>query len=475
MRISQKYNLDKTQAELDFVDIDPEEDITLFLDPFFLSKRQDNWSIEAARTIRSFFQRVVNTIRRGAEKEAKELFQHLHEPNSTCLGMSIGNPRGRGVGNTDTDKIYDSLLRSRAIQTGLVQDIEDNVLFVENFGKDKLSDMTTNIITKHLIEYTQNQCNLHNIPLRPGTSSGYYWNRNTNEWETAYTDMLVIDGKKILLVPKGIVSFSKAYTPDTYYNRFVLDFLQNEYIRIQSALVQQKKNGTPYVTKKSLSKEHPLSKEFLRNFTREHPEILDDFKEQLEVEPLTNREISPISIKQVIQSLITRLQAIPSGTNDASAYHNIIIGILEIIFYPSLINPIKEKEIHQGRKRIDITFDNAAKKGIFKRLPDNQNIPCNYIFIECKNYSRDVTNPELDQMGGRFSVGRNQVGFIVCRSIDNMNLFLDRCQDTFKDGRGLIIPLVDKDLIDLLQNYNDYNQEYSEQFFTNRIRNITLS
>lgn len=155
MRISKIYNLNKSQAELDFVDIDTNEDLPLFLDPFFLGKKQDNWSIDATLTLRSFFQRVIDLIRSGNEDGAKELFDHLHEPNSTCLGMSIGNPRGRGVGNQDTDKIYDSLLKSRAIQTGLIQDIEDNILFVDNFGKDKLSDMTTNIITSHLIIYTQ--------------------------------------------------------------------------------------------------------------------------------------------------------------------------------------------------------------------------------------------------------------------------------------------------------------------------------
>ena len=212
--------------------------------------------------MRSFFQRVIDLIRAGNENEAKELFDHLHEPNTTCLGLSRGNPQGKGVGAGDTDKIYDSLLRSRAIQTGLIQDIEDNILFVENFGKDKLSDMTTNIITKHLIEYTQNQCKLHNIPLSAGVNSGFFWNSRQTEWESEHTEMLVINGHKLLLVPKGIVSFSKSYVPDRYYNQFVLDFLQNENIRMNTALVQRRKSGTRYVTKKVSKKEIHHQKNF---------------------------------------------------------------------------------------------------------------------------------------------------------------------------------------------------------------------
>lgn len=475
MKISDIFNLNKSQAELDFVNIDTNEDLPLFLDPFFLGKKQDNWSVDATLTLRSFFQRVIDLIRNGNEDEAKELFDHLHEPNSTCLGMSVGNPRGRGVGNQDTDKIYDSLLRSRAIQTGLIQDIEDNILFVDNFGKDKLSDMTTNIITSHLITYTQNQCKLHNIPLTSGISSDYYWNRLTDEWEIEHTDMLVINDRKILLIPKGIVSFCKSYTPDKYYNHFVLEYLQNENLRLQTALVQRKNNGAHFVTKKSLKEINPQSKDFLRRFTLQHPEVLEQFKDVTDINSLTNIEITDIDITQIKQDLIDRLQAIPSGTDSASDFHNIIIGILELVFYPHLINPIKEREIHEGRKRIDITFDNASKNGIFYRLSENHRIPCPYIFIECKNYSRDIVNPELDQIGGRFSVNRGQVGFIICRQIDNFQLFMNRCRDTYRDGRGLIIPLVDNDIVQLLQNYDNWNTAFTERFLSERIREITIN
>ncbi|WP_366963553.1 hypothetical protein [Bacillus altitudinis] len=67
-----------------------------------------------------------------------------------------------------------------------------------------------------------------------------------------------------------------------------------------------------------------------------------------------------------------------------------------------------------------------------------------------KNYSSEVSNPELDQLSGRFSPNRGKFRILVCRRIDNMGKFLERCANTYHDQRGLVIPLVDKDFVYLL-------------------------
>ncbi|WP_461632414.1 hypothetical protein [Labilibaculum euxinus] len=472
MKISQIFELNKSQAELDFVDIDISGDTPLFIDPFFISIRSDNWSIEVSRTIRDFFQRVITLIRQNNLRDGKDLFRHLHEPNTTCLGMSVGAPRGRGVGTGDTDDIFDSIRNSRAVQTGLIQDIEDNLLFVDGFGRDKLSDMTTNIVTKHLIDYTREQCKLHNIPMTRDVPSGFYWNRQASQWEQQHTKMLVINDRVIILVPKGIVSFCNDYTPYKYYNHFVLNFMQNEHIQMNSALVQQRKNGARFVTKKDLKEHHPFSKDFIADFSRRNPDVLTNFKTRTKTNSVSNNEITDLNIPELCQSLIVDLQAIVSGTQDATRFHRLVTGILEIIFYPSLIYPTLELEIHDGRKRIDLTFDNAAKDGIFHRLSNTMGLPCQFIMVECKNYSTDIQNPELDQLGGRFSPNRGRVGFLVCRSFENYDLFLRRCKDTYRDDRGLIIPLSDNDMIELLNNHNEWNSDHLEVFLSDRIREI---
>jgi len=477
MNISRIFNLNKTQYELDFIDIDTQKDIPLFVDPKFLSIRKDKFSYDATKTIQSFFQKVIVLLKNKRIEEAKELFEHLGEPNSTCLGLSKGNPNGKGVGLKNTASIFENLLKSKAVDTGLIKDLEDNILFVDNFDKDRLSDMTTNIITLHLIEYTESQCNLLGIPMQDGVPSGYYWNSETEEWEINHRKMLVIDGKVILLVPKGIVSFCDDYTPQKYSQHFVKNFYQNEHLKMKSALVRERASGKEYVTKKDVQQTDGVdgTKEFLRKFSLEHPEILEKFKKSIKTKSLENIQLSSINISELAQFLISQLQKIPVGNKAASVYHKFILGILEILFYPYLIYPANETPINDARKRIDITFHNAADEGIFQRFHPIYKLRCPFIMIECKNYSADPNNPELDQLAGRFYNGRGKVGFLLCRNVGNMKLLLQKCSDSYKEGRGLIIPITDEDILNLLSHINIDYKEYFDFYISKRVQEITIN
>ncbi|MBQ5317572.1 MAG: hypothetical protein J6K17_00570 [Oscillospiraceae bacterium] len=481
MKISERFKLNKTQHELDFVDVDTDLDFPLFLDPYFIAKNDFPIASEAHSSLRSYFKCLLSALKEGRMREAEELFSHLGETNEICLGFSQTKPQGKGMGPSDASRIFKSLKESHALKTGIMEDIEDFRIFVDNVDKDKMSDMTANIIKKHLIEYTQAQCAVWGIPLTHDTPSGYYWERETNTWENKYTDMLIVDDRKILLIPKRIVSFSTEYTPQKYKQHFVLNFLQNEQLKLNGPLVQKRKDQSEYVTKKSVceyyGQERELDKKWLAEFTEKHPEVFSEFRQNTKsrISPISNSEITTEPIDKVCNFLSEQLKSTPSGRDDATKYHRLIVGILELLFYPNLCNPVIEQDIHEGRKRIDITFDNCSETGFFFRLSTTLRIPSQFIMIECKNYSRDVANPELDQIGGRFSPARGQVGIIACRSADDMSLLLSRCSDTYKDSRGLIIPLVDKDIYELL-NYKAQNNESAiDSFLQKRFHSIAMT
>ena len=483
MKISQIFALNRSQAELDFVDIDVNRDLPLFIDPHFLAQRTDPWSVHASHTIRSFFGYFIGLLGQGEEEEARMLFDHLHEPNETCMGLSRGRPDGNGIGEEDAQNIFESLLESKAVRTGILEDLEDCRVFVRGVDKDKTSDMTTNIIRGPLISYTQQQCSLWGIPLTADSPSGFCWNAGARSWENFYTDNLYVGAQRILLVPKACVSYAKKHTPAQYHQHFVLNFLQHEHLRMRSSLVQRRRrrDGSvkEFVTKKSLKEEGGavLDKDFLASFTKAHPQVFADFKQaartrgaSLPIEDLIEEDVTVIS-----DYLQQRLRGIPTGPDHATDYHRTATGILDFLFYPHLINPVVEKEIHDGRKRLDLTFDNAATDGFFLRLHQVCGITCPFILIECKNYSRDVANPELDQMAGRFGPNRGQFGLVLCRSIQDHDLFLARCRDTFRDNRGLIVPITDDDLIIGLKKRADGEEAPLDDLLSSRYRSLALS
>ncbi len=482
MKISEIFGLNKSQYELDFVDIDIETDHPLFLDPFFISTRVDPWSVNADRTIKSFFQFVIDLIKSGNISGARSIFTHLNEPNETCLGISRDKPRGNGMGDDNATQIFNSILSSKAVETGLVEDLQDSAIFIEGIGRDKVSDATTNIIRRNLIEYTKNQCDLWGIPLTKNAPSLFFWDQNLKRWSQAHVERLIIKNRLFLLVPKISVTFYKDYVDQQYYQHYLLNFLQDEHLANNSALVQYrkaKKNTPPepYVTKKDImEKDTPFSKELLRDFTKRHPDVFKDFKsnKSKQVIPINNANLTEVSLKEIIEHLTETLENIRTGGEDAQKYHKLMTGILELIFYPNLVNPIKEREINEGRKRIDIVFDNSAKKGFFNELHTTKEITSLYIMIECKNYEDDPNNPELDQLSGRLSVNRGKFGLLTCRTINNKDVIKKRCIDYWKDKKELLITLDDNEIISMLKALLTPGQD-PEALLYDKQREIILS
>lgn len=168
-------------------------------------------------------------------------------------------------------------------------------------------------------------------------------------------------------------------------------------------LVQVLKNGKRRVPKKGLAESYPCTKEFLFEFSEEHPDVLADYKASLPGKTWTIGDadiegVHPRQRKIDLTKLIAELEQIRPGHADAHHYHHFICGVLVALFHPHLRNPEKEAEISEGRKRINIRFTNAANEGFFHALKDAHNMQCPYVFFECKNYAEDPSNEALDQL-----------------------------------------------------------------------------
>lgn len=148
--------------------------------------------------------------------------------------------------------------------------------------------------------------------------------------------------------------------------------------------------------------------------------------------------------------LVQTLDAIPSGRRHANDYHHLMLGILTYVLYPDLINPALEWEINDRRKRIDLAFNNSAERGFFKDRKDDPFTQSREVIIECKNYSTDIANEEVDQMAGRFDPRRGRFGIITCRAVDNAVALSKRLKDVFQARNGIIFAFTDSEIAGLL-------------------------
>jgi len=88
MRVSEYYNLNRTQAELDFVDVDVFGDVRVFVDPRALRLLDSEWGAECRSLIQNCFSAIIDSLSSGDEREARRILSALREPNETHLGLS---------------------------------------------------------------------------------------------------------------------------------------------------------------------------------------------------------------------------------------------------------------------------------------------------------------------------------------------------------------------------------------------------
>ena len=315
--------------------------------------------------------------------------------------------------------------------------------------------MQCNILRGPLIRYTQAMCYYYDIPLQKDIDSGPVWNPLHNKWEDSLIDLPVTPFGPLLLVPKIAVRNRLVYDARRYYTHYLLPKMQAYEKSINSALVDVLKDGRTRVTKKSLRKKYGADKLAIADQSLRHPKVIERYRKDAvkASHPITHRQFAEIENIDVprFDKLLNAVTKQPVGRATAYDYENAIEALLSAMFFPSLSFPKKQTEIHEGRKRIDITYVNSAQSGFFSWLATHY--ASAHIFVECKNYGKEIGNPEIDQLAGRFGPTRGKVGILVCRSVEDDTLLTKRCADTAKDHRGYIIHLTDADLVTLAHEY----------------------
>jgi len=473
-KFSEYFKLNQ-DTEFDFVDIYAYQDIPLFLDPFGISAMGTKWAKECESQIATYFQYLIDSINTGDKKTTSRLLNALHEVNEIALGYSSGMPRGRGIEADQAKQIQSSFESSEAAKSGDIKDIADCAILIPGISRDKISDITANILKRKLVEYTQYQCEKYNIPTKKVAVNNAFDYENF-QFISYFTQLPVIDGHAKILLPISSVRQDPELSKSKYYRNFVLEFLRAEHEHAGDSLSSVLKNGQVIVRIGDLKERYPMSVDFLYEFSKAHPKILEQYKTELRRTAIKKGKAQLKTVRKILNSTERKaiLNSITIGNQDANRFHKISYDTLIHIFGPRTSNPIMEQTINEGRKRIDIIFTNSDKTGFFHSLNSVHHIQCPKIIVECKNYGKEIGNPEIDQINGRLNNKRGRFGIVVCRSIKDKERLIARCKDLLNDNGNYIVVLEDSD-IQILLKFRDKNDENSiDSYLESKIDELIL-
>lgn len=473
-KVSAYFKLGRDQTTIDFVDVPIGNDVRVFLDPSALRLINSEWAAECNSLLQHYFETLLRYLKEGRDQRGTALLASLSEKNEFHLGFSSGLSHGTGLGLGFARTIWNELRQSKAGSTGLLQDLEDTCLFIEGIGPDRISDAVCNIIRGPLIKYTQDMCIYYDIPLQQGVDSGPVWDPEGERWTSKLVALPITPYGKLLLVPKVAVRHRLAYNSARYYTHYLLPEMMISERSMNSALVETLKDGRQRVTKKALKAKYGVDKLAIVDQTLRHPEALNKYREDAKraSAPLSHFEFSAIENIDIprFNNLLADVLSVPPGRDHADTYERAIEKLLSALFFPSLASPTKQHRIHEGRKRIDITYVNNPREGFFWWLLNHYTCP--NIFVECKNYGNEIGNPELDQLAGRFSPSRGKVGLLICRAVKDLDRIKKSCIDTLNDQRGYIVVLTDEDLRRLVKDYIQSNGSSEYPWLFDRFKEL---
>lgn len=437
-----------SQREVDFVIPLLGIDISLGIDPFLLYKSRDKIFSELHDKMILHFNKGVAAVNEGEFEKAAEIF-NFPEAEEIGFGYTV-SARGRGgsgLGDITTSLLIETLRASPELLKRGIKHIEEMQLFSVGIGRDRISDITANIIKEFLIGYTQNQCKLWNIPLVSGVPVNNILDLSSLEWYDDYVDLPIssYDNKPIIFVPRRMVRT----LPWINYDEF-------SRVDLSAFLASKKANKSAAQSGKKTT----ISKEDAVALTKSNIDLIDKYvlrKEQtaIDAQP-TSSYIDLTSDCQESEKLKAQLKAIKSGTAEATHYQKTILEIMNFLFNPELIDGQLEVKTVDEVERRDIIFTNDSD-GTFWNYLRNEHSSF-LIMIETKNtQSVDMnhvnqTNTYIGERLGRFAI-------IASRIVPTENV-IKKTYSVYNDShpKKVILILTDEDfcvMLDMKCKKND--------------------
>ncbi len=422
------------QLEVDFVIPRLVGDMPLCIDPFLLYKSRDQELRTLHARIVEHFSEGVSALSSGKEQDATYILDFPEVPE-IGFGYGATDKRGSGLGGLLTSLLIESLRLSPAIIERGIRHVEEMQLISPGIGPDRVGDIASNILKEYLIEYTQRQCAIHNLPMHRNIPVGHAYDSNERIWRDGYYDLPIYpnDGGAMLLVPRRIVR----QLPWINYDNFVKTEFRT-YLEARKQFARRRAGA--------------LSKAEVTATSRADTSIIDAYVKQKEQRAAEAQPILPPlrdSSSETGESLLAQLSAIPPGQSTAAAYQRLALDILTFVFCPDLIDGRLEESTIDGTERRDIIFTNDSDSPFLEYVRNTHDSLL--IMFEVKNVV-ELTMAALNQSATYLGDRVGRLGYIVTRKPPGGNILRKQIA-IFNDSnpRKVLLILSDSDLVDMIR------------------------
>lgn len=427
-RLNDYHGLLFTQEEVDFAIPFLDEDIPLYLDPFLLWKSPSQMDNGLHSTITNSFN-FLGRLYLKDEKKATAILKELSE----CDEVGLGNSRtkqGKKIGDKFANLILSSFKNIPQIQEHGFTHFEVLQLLIEDFSKDRVSDISCNFVKSFLIDYTIQQSEKHGIPRESVDIQYFDAKKYKIISEKIHLPINPITKAPILLTPKRWLRFVPWISFDDYFTNYISTsqkLLQGESISRVEILEYNRKNYDQVQT-------------YIKRKLLEQKDCKND--------PLFT-QIPILSSKRKKNTILK----LPTGKTDNAdkEYENNLCPLLASMLYPELDFAQPQSRTDSGVLIRDLIFYNNTSWPLLKEIFEKFN--SRQLVFELKNVD-ELNTTHINQLNRYLNNEFGSFGIIFTRNQPPKNIFKNTI-DLWSGQRKCLIILDDTDLESMCQVYED--------------------
>lgn len=427
-RLNDYYGIFLSQAKVDFAIPFLDEDIPLYIDPFRLWQSPSYQDNGLHALFKNSFNRLGKMYAEGNQAKAIEVLKQISECNEVGLGSSKSRS-GKKFGDRLAKDILNLYETIPAVNKYGLEHPEVIQILVNDISKDRISDITANMLGSFLIDYTVQECRQYGIP--------------TEKCEIEYLDVKSLSMKKescelpvnpnskrvLWLVPKRWLRKSLWLNDDDYLNHYLV-----------SRIEELKRQDIDIVS-----------------FNRENYDVLTEYIKAKE-RTATDCKNDPLFGQIPIVSAKRKLSAIrklPTGKdgNADKKYEAELCPLLASMLYPHLDFAQAQSRTESGTQIRDLVFYNNTS---YEFLNDMKELfGSRQLVMELKNVE-EVTKEHINQLNRYLNPVFGSFGIIMTRNRPKKSV-MQHTIDLWSGQRKCILIMDDSDL-ELMVNVYESKQ-----------------